>query len=465
MADWLSRSGCAELSASSELNCFLAVASATADDEFESIMRAVHGGRNLHYGWSRTWELAKKSFPQATISQAAVKEYVRTCPICQKTRDVGIRPLSSRALTLKPATYRTRIGIDHVAMTPADRHGNRCLILIVEHFSHFPQAYAAADYTAETVARVLFSHITVFGVFDELISDPGSAFLSEVVVKLVSWLGMRHKISLVERHESNGCEGISKQYIRHLTTICADINVKDNWSDPTVLGLINFAICSYPTRETGGFTPFELKYGPMDAPYMRLPNPADLPSNAPTFLRSLAKNIDTVRRASLQYQNNIAADRSAAAGVAAVYEPGDLVLWDLLELPTDHKPTKLTPRYSGPYEVVTQTQNDVQCKHVNLGTVHTFHVERLHAFFGSRDDALRVARLDQDQYEISAINYYTENVFKRQSLLFNVSFADGSVIDLPLTPDLYPHPSHLTPSAYRHYCLSDTPQLPLQSLL
>ena len=34
-------------------------------------------------------------------------------------------------------------------MTPTDEAGNTCIILLVEHWSHFPQAYPAKDYTAE----------------------------------------------------------------------------------------------------------------------------------------------------------------------------------------------------------------------------------------------------------------------------------------------------------------------------
>ena len=45
-----------------------------------------------------------------------------------------------------------------------------------------------------------------YGPFDELTSDPGSAFLAEVVQELNSWLDIYHRVSLVDRHESNGCE-------------------------------------------------------------------------------------------------------------------------------------------------------------------------------------------------------------------------------------------------------------------
>lgn len=431
VADWLSRSGCAD-------TALLSIAAEQRTlDSFGEIMRQVHGGRHLHWGATRTYELAKKLFPEATISQAAVREYVRTCPICQKCRDVGIRPLAAQALSLKPPSYRRTVGVDIVTVTPPDRYGNGCLILIVEHFSHFPQAYPSKDYTAKSVARALFKHFTTFGVFDEVASDPGSAFMAEVVQQLIVWLGMSHKVSLVGRHESNGCEGSSQQYLRHLTTLVADERLLESWSDDSVLPLINFALASFPTSETGGYTPFELKYGRQDASYFRLPDYGDIGASAHDLIKELEANIAIVRDASLKVQQKIADERRTAAGTAPHYEYGDLVLWDPLETPWDFKETKLSPRYSGPYQVIRQSKNDVHCKHVNLGSEHTFHVSRLRPFFGTYDDALRVAQLDKNQYLIQAINYFRGNVFKRSTLTFNITFDDGSVVDLPFSEDLY----------------------------
>lgn len=444
-ADWLSRSGSPDpdpqlrqtvrSDPKPETSVVLSVTS-DPNPAFEQIMSQVHGGRNFHYGAAQTWKMAKKIFPDAHISIAAVREWVRCCPICQKTRDTGITGLPSQVLSLKPPSYRRTVGVDHVTVTPRDKNGNTCVLLVVEHFSHFPQAYAAPDYSAHQVAVALFRHFCTFGVFDQIASDPGSSFMSEVFQQLTNWLGVRHKVSLIGRHESNGCEGSGKQFLRHLTTLVLDHRLVDRWSDDTVLPLLNFELASFPTSETGGFTPFQLKYGSEDATYFQLPESGTLPSSPADLLKTLDTNIRTVRSISLKLQAEIAAERRAQAGPASQYVPGDLVLWDPKEQPTDHLPTKLTPRFYGPYEVLDQIKNDVQCKHVNLGTVHTFHVDRVKPFIGSPEDALLVSRLDQDQHLIAEIQSYTGNPFLRTSMRFKVLFADGSLVDLPLTQDL-----------------------------
>ena len=133
--------------------------------------------------------------------------------------------------------------------------------MVVEHFCHFPFVYAAKDYTAETVVTVLFKHYCHHGTFEELASDPGSVFMSDVLKQLNSWLRIYHEVSLVGRHESNGTEGSNKQFLRHLRTLILDERLYDSWSDDTVLPLINLHLASYPTAETGGYTPLQLKYG------------------------------------------------------------------------------------------------------------------------------------------------------------------------------------------------------------
>ena len=52
-------------------------------------------------------------------------------------RETDVKGLPEEILSLKPPTYRRTVGVDHVTVTPADIHGNTCVILIVEHFRIF----------------------------------------------------------------------------------------------------------------------------------------------------------------------------------------------------------------------------------------------------------------------------------------------------------------------------------------
>ena len=419
------------------------------DDDFPSLMpvqeapilvadviKNVHGGRSFHPGVRQTWERVKKAYPTVPISIRQVQDYINECAICQKNRNTGVSSLPEMIRSLKPDHYRRRVGVDHVTVTPRDELGNGCIVLIVEHFAHFPQCWPAPDYSSETTAIALFKHFCTFGLFDELISDPGSAFMSDVVKHLNHYLGIRHVVSLVERHESNGCECTSREVLRHLTTLVQDEEVKKKWSHDTVLPIINFELASYPTSETGGYTPFELKYGSDDAPYFRLPNDlAPGSANVPLLIQQLNENIRHIRSLSLALQTQIKDKRSNSTPVPT-YEPGDFVLWNPKEHPNAHLDSKLSPAFKGPFEVKTHIKNDVLCEHVVNKTQHTFHVTRLKPFFGTRVDAERVAAADDDQVIVKKIHRYTGNPHVRTSMVFVVEFIDGDIRELQYNPDL-----------------------------
>jgi len=408
--------------------------------EFEQIMDSVHGKEALHFGAYETWKRAKELFPEARIPLDAVRTFVKECPMCQKMRDTGIKGLPAQTLTLKPQTYRKAVGIDHISVSKEpDKNGNTCAIILVEHFSHFPQVYAAKDYGADTVVETLIQHFSTFGAFDELVSDPGSAFMSDVVKQFNNLMGIRHKVSLVGRHESNGCESLGGQFIRHLRTLVNDKRLVDRWSDKTVLPLINFALCSHNTSETGGPTPFQLKYGTQDAEFFRLP--ADLEPGARNheILRRLDQDLRTIRDISLNLQNQIVEERKKNDKPHAHYEVGDFVLWNPREKQSDFAPSKLGPNWFGPYEVISQHKNDVTMKHMCIHTVEVQHISRLKPFIGSREEAEHYAKLDYNQFDIVGIRYFTGNPHKRTSMMFNVTFAFNGITEnkmIPYTADL-----------------------------
>lgn len=307
VADWLSR---APDIRHEEDATIAAIIYELGDDDFDDIMRNVHGGRKLHWGADETWRRAKQKYPEATIRMEAVREWVKHCPMCQKTRDTGCKPIEPLTLTLKPDTYRRTLGLDHTTVTPEDVNGNKCAVLTVEHFSHLPTIYAAKDYGSETLARIVFRHYCAAGTFDQLAMDPGSANCSEIVKRLNELLGVTSKYSLVERHESNGVEGSNKQFIRHLRTLVNDERIKDRWSDDTVLPLINLYLQSFPTSETGGYTPLELKYGTEDA--RRFDITFDQLTNGDKAIQLVAKldeNLSTIREISHRFQQEIVKER------------------------------------------------------------------------------------------------------------------------------------------------------------
>jgi hypothetical protein len=159
---------------------------------------------------------------------------------------------------------------------------------------------------------------------------------------------------------------------------------------------------------------------------------------AHAYIQLLDKNLRVLLDISKRHQADVVAKRAAkslAPEKQNMFQPGDLVLFQLN--PDDHLPTKLTPKFRGPYEVIEQKKNDVRCRHIILGDVKEFHVTRLKLFTGSREEAMRVAMVDNDQYTIVRIAAYRGDPLTRTTMEFEVHFADGSVVWLPWSKDLF----------------------------
>jgi hypothetical protein len=170
----------------------------------------------------------------------------------------------------------------------------------------------------------------------------------------------------------------------------------------------------------------------------------------------LDENLRVVRDKSAELQKQLVDERCKHDNEHQSYEPGDLVLFNPREKPTDMLPAKLYPRMLGPYRVISHVQNDVSLEHLVTGVPMTTHVSRLIPFVGSESDAYEIAKIDQDQYVISAISHFIGNVHIRKSLEFHVVFEDGESKMIPYNPDL------ASAEPFKQYVLSKSYLYPLR---
>ena len=150
------------------------------------------------------------------------------------------------------------------------------------------------------------------------------------------------------------------------------------------------------------------------------------------------EDLQTIRRLSLEAQKLIVEERKSEDAPPAHYEVGDLILWNPREKPCDHLPSKLSPTWTGPFEVISQAKNDITCQHINMKNIVVLHSERVKPFFGTYEQAMALAQLDYNQFQIVSINYWTGNPHLRTSMSFNVTFLDHSgqvTVDLPYNAD------------------------------
>jgi hypothetical protein len=332
------------------------------------------------------------------------------------------------------------VGVDTLTITPPDENDNTYILVIVNHFTKLTALYPSKEHTALTTATALFQYFCTFGLVDSIISDPGSEFMNDVLTNLTKWFGIRHRFSLVDRHESNGVEHTNAMILRHLKALVFDERVQHQWSSPTILPLIQFLLNSFDNSEAG-VIPFHAHFGSADATYFKLPalvagkeSDSMLTSH---YVKLLDENLKLLHDISKDHQAVIAKERQATSSpeYQNIYQPGDFVLWQ--RDPNSPLPTKLSPKFVGPYLVLSQTKNDVSCRHVILGHVKVFHVSRLKIFHGSLEDAKRVAMIDNNQYVIREFKAYRGDPLLRTTMEFEILFEDDSLVWLPWSKDLF----------------------------
>jgi hypothetical protein len=282
------------------------------------------------------------------------------------------------------------------------------------------------------LADAIVTDMATNGTFDVLCSDPGSALTSKAIAMVLEWIGMSHKISLVDRHQSNGCEKPSDAVLQKVRAVCADHRILGQWSSPRVLKKIQFFLNNQVSTETG-VSPFEAKFGSFDAEYHRLPTVLPMSELAPKMLKSLNEQLSAIREHMVCHQEKVILKRAKGkkATFQNIYQPGDRVLWN-----AEERVPKLSGMYKGPFEVVSQDHNDVKCRHLCSHVIKALHVDRLKIFHGTKEEAEELARLDQEQHLVQSITGFVGNPVKRKTCEFEVTFMDGDVLWLSWHPDI-----------------------------
>jgi hypothetical protein len=424
--------------------------SATTPD---TIFEAIHNGKVGHWGVARTYDMANRYFVGHAIPIRFFQDKIASCPICQKYR-LGMKALEPLKLHMKVRKRRAAIGADVLKITP-ESNGYIGLLVIVVMATKLVSLHPIKNETSLSLAREFFQFYSRYGLYDQVSVDPGSNISQSVLEELQKMLGVSQKISLVDRHESNGAEGTNQQILRHLRCLVQETRAKENWSDPEYLACCQYILNAHVNKEASDkYSPFELTFGSEETPYyLKLGEKIEaLPEeNRDLFLKKLNENLKMVWDASVAYQDSIIHKRASPEDAKHNrFQAGDLVLH--LE---NKRATKLDAEYSGPYSVIQHERNTVEARHVSSGLVKFLHISRLKPFFGTAKEALDLAVHDNNQFTIDEILAYRGNPETRTTLEFQIRFADGDTRWVPWSKDLFES------APYETFCRQHTHLFPL----
>jgi hypothetical protein len=149
---------------------------------------------------------------------------------------------------------------------------------------------------------------------------------------------------------------------------------------------------------------------------------------------NLNEALTVVREGSRAYQQRLVAERMAGSAQSTVLTAGTLVLVQL-----DAFVSKLQPRFEGSFKVVKQYKNDITLRSLLSDSITVVHSDKLKLFFGTREEAIEMAKLDRDEFTVDTFLAYRGDPMLRSSMEFLVRFADGDgdEVWLPWSKDLF----------------------------
>ena len=132
------------------------------------------------------------------------------------------------------------------------------VLVVVDHFTRYVQAFVTKNHTARTTARVLYNnYFSVFGFPQRLMSDQGTEFCRKVIAAMCSLLGIE-KIRTTPYHpQTNGSAERVHQMLQHMIGKL-DPEKRQKW--PAHIGSIIIAYNSTRSLVTG-YSPYYLMFG------------------------------------------------------------------------------------------------------------------------------------------------------------------------------------------------------------
>ena len=342
------------------------------------VLTSMHGDLNSgHYGTQRTYStLRLKYYWKGMYSDC--KNFVLSCKKCSTKK----KPVAPKAplQPLEPARINARWAMDivHMPMTP---RGNKYILTFTEYCSRYIEAFPLPNTQATTVASVLVNEICFrFGTPQEILSDLGSNFISELVAQTCKLLGIERIYTTPYHPQTKGLlEKFHSTLAKNLSMyVSADHTDWDIYVRAICYGY-NTSICIDSTQ----FSPFFLVYGrepfyPLDT---ILPNMQEAPCQVHEHILKLA-HAREVAMTNVKESQEIIKRKYDRNATQEPLQPGELVWIFYPEINLGGSP-KLFHNWSGPYllmEKISPTNFKVIQAHDLKPLKNPIHINRMKRF-------------------------------------------------------------------------------------
>ena len=333
-----------------------------------------------HVGMKRTIAQLRTRFYWHGMSRD-VEDWIGTCTsCCRRSRPVGRG--QGAPLQVSWAGYPfERVAMDLIPGLPETSGGNRHILVVVDYFTKWVEAYPLKRMDAATVASVFVSEfVSRFGAPDSLHTDQGENFDSKLFKNVCGLLGIK-KTRTTAYHPSG--DGLVERFNQTLERLLSHYVQRDqrDWDVQLPAALMAYRAT---TQASTGYTPAYLLFGrefclPQDVAY-GLPPAEQL--DEPTYVRQLRSrlaDVHTIVRHKLGAVHRHQAHLYDHRAVSVEFAEGSLV-WLLVPAVPVGTSTKLAKLWKGPFKVLNRL-SDVVYRVRDMGSdsaiCQVVHVNRL----------------------------------------------------------------------------------------
>lgn len=308
---------------------------------------SIFGG---HQAFSRVYAAIRQKYFWPKM-YTEIFEYQRSCLKCQQASHHHPKPPPLHPLPV-PGLF-ARWSMDFIGPLKKSACGKRWILLCVDHFSKWSEAFALENADAVTVAKTLYAEIFCrYGSPRALLSDRGASFLSTLVKALCEIFNVKRQHTTPYNPSTNGLNENRNLFVNKALRAYVNDNQED-W--PKFIPGIMLAYRSTPATNTTEFSPYFLLFGtefvsPIDTAIT--PNTEVAPQyreNIKSFIENVQLSRYIARENLLRHQeyNKTYFDQSAEE---PSYKIGDYVWLFNPRVPVGYS-KKLRVKWVGPYQI------------------------------------------------------------------------------------------------------------------
>lgn len=315
--------------------------------ELDHILDILNSYHNSSLSGHSSYEKTKNSIIQyyhwPTINKD-IKQFVSNCEICKKSK-ITKHTKSPMMITSTSDHPFQKIYIDFVNVERQHTNTYPHIFTCIDELTKYAVAVRAKNSTAELAAKKLVKHVILkYNIPDAIVSDQGSAFLSNTFKEITKLFKIKKITTTAYRPNSNIVERFHRTLAQHLIS-CVHLN-PSAWHEH-----LDSAVFAYnnTVNSSTGYSPHELIFGyriQLPDTILKCNNPIYTYENYKDDLRQTLKSYWQNAKTSIEHrktQNKAYRDQNA--------NPIQVKIGDQVYLRKPIKDHKFSTPYDSPFTV------------------------------------------------------------------------------------------------------------------